>query len=406
MFNVKTKKGSVLAYSLIVMFMLLSIALIISKTSTISLQNSITTTKSVQAVQIAESGSQLAKSKIISLRSTATTTIKDLKDPTLPGANCDGSGKITGAAIAGGTYDVAFYKSDGSSLDCLGKLSDVKTIQVQGTKGDVTRAIEVSIPEMGTFTKCGDDIKDKNWNGTTNTLIYKTVSVTHGGKQHCWLKSNLGTTEIDATKVSSYGWYFQWGRGADGHQVYCGDGTCSGANICKTLNLSDGYYTNCKIGTAPNLNPDGLFRKIIFDLSVNAGDWLLPHDSNLWTSTGGANNPCPTGFHVPTLTGDSTGELGELSYLLTHPQGAVTNPIVSLDVATPLSMPKAGAREYSGQTFAAPDYQSRGSSYCYWSSTTSGNESYALNIDGSKNPKSVSSKRALGCSVRCIQDAP
>lgn len=150
-----TKKGSVLAYSLIVMFMLLSIALVMSKTATMSRQNAITTTRSVQALQIAESGSQATNKQIMSLRGDTTKTITDLANA-LGGSCNNGTGFVT-ASMSGGTYSVQLREYDASGNlsnvpNCSVRLNKLKQISVQGTSGgDVTRAIELSVPDPVNF---------------------------------------------------------------------------------------------------------------------------------------------------------------------------------------------------------------------------------------------------------------
>ena len=110
-------------------------------------------------------------------------------------------------------------------------------------------------------------------------LTYGTV-VGEDGK--CWMTKNLGATQVavNATDTNSYGYYYQWGRGNDGHQI---------SNSATTSVNSDS-------DTPPNGN--------FITENASPYDWRVPQSPNeatLWAGpNGGSNNPCPTGWHVPT----------------------------------------------------------------------------------------------------------
>ena len=70
---------------------------------------------------------------------------------------------------------------------------------------------------------CGDEV----------TFVYNGGTVTYGTVEsaggRCWMDRNLGASQVatSSNDVASYGDLFQWGRGADGHQLvnrYSGDG--------------------------------------------------------------------------------------------------------------------------------------------------------------------------------------
>ncbi len=114
------------------------------------------------------------------------------------------------------------------------------------------------------------------------------------------------------------------------------------------------------------------------------GNWYTGASPNaLWTSTGGTNNPCPTGFHVPTQ--------GEWSALLTA--ASITNSTQAYNSL--LVLPLAGRRWYHDAT--PRDFGAYG---WYWSSTVNTAESAYVIIFWSSN----SQYRAEASSVRCIQN--
>lgn len=106
-------------------------------------------------------------------------------------------------------------------------------------------------------------------------ITYGTVLAEDG---RCWLDRNLGAKETatSPTDTDAYGWYFQWGRGADGHQLPASETT-----------------------TAQSPADDPGHAKLILPTS-STGDWRNPSNNNLWQGEDGANNPCPAGFRVPT----------------------------------------------------------------------------------------------------------
>lgn len=115
------------------------------------------------------------------------------------------------------------------------------------------------------------------------TFTYKGSSVTYGTvlkNSLCWLDRDLGANQICTAYNDSacYGDLFQWGRLADGHQIVT-SGTTS------TLSSSD--------------NPG--HSNFIFG-SNTTYDWRDPQNTNLWQGTYGTNNPCPSGWRIPTST--------------------------------------------------------------------------------------------------------
>ena len=177
---------------------------------------------------------------------------------------------------------------------------------------------------------------------------------------------------IGSTDHLAYGDLFQWGRGADGHQLITRTNATTGAAVngtTTTLSSTDtpGNALFIKNGTAPN-------------------DWRSGQNVNLWQGVNGTNNPCPSGYRLPTQ-----GELDaeRLSWTTQDPAGAF---------ASLLKLPVAGYRNYSD---GLPG--STGSGGFYWSSTISSGSSLRLRFNSIVADMLVN-VRAGGASVRCIMD--
>ncbi len=210
--------------------------------------------------------------------------------------------------------------------------------------------------------------------GTPVTFMYNGSSVTYGTVERayggivgtkCWLDRNLGATQVatSSTNAASYGDLFQWGRGADGHQV-----RTSGTTEVQSATDSPGH--------GDFIYEDEFTR-----------DWRSPQNDNLWQGVNGINNSCPNGFRLPTVD-ELIAELASWD----------PNFNAAGAFASPLKLPLAGARASVNGLLTEV-----GTIGFYWSSTVSGQSSLGLLFNGSAvvvNPYF----RASAFSVRCIKN--
>jgi uncharacterized protein (TIGR02145 family) len=214
---------------------------------------------------------------------------------------------------------------------------------------------------VSTAFVCGSSTVTATYNGSA--ITYGTV-ISSGSK--CWLDRNLGATQVATSSLdaASYGGLFQWGRVDDGHQI-------ASSTTTTTLSSSD---------VPGNAN----FIKV---LSANTpNDWRSPQNNNLWQGVNGINNPCPSGFRLPTIT-ELNAE--RLSWTSNNAAGAL---------ASPLKLPMTiGRNSDNGGYFGGQSYG------FYWSSSISGIYVQKLYINGTAS-NIDNNIRADGMSVRCIKD--
>ena len=215
------------------------------------------------------------------------------------------------------------------------------------------------------------------WIETCGTGSYPTYSVfcTSGAAAvvdvvsttgKTWMDRNLGASQVatSSTDANSYGDLYQWGRRSDGHQ-------CRNSGTTSTLSSVD----------------EPVHGSFITASSGNY-DWRSPQNANLWQGVSGVNNPCPSGYRIPT-----SAEL-EAERLIWS-QNNSTGAFASL-----LKLPLAGYRDASSGSLTGV-----GTIGEIHSSTISGNYRNVLsfsNINTSANTGATA--RGIGSSVRCIKN--
>lgn len=194
---------------------------------------------------------------------------------------------------------------------------------------------------------------------TQDGILYGTVLYNN----RCWLDRNLGAQKV-ADSVNdplSYGYYYQWGRGNDGHQL-----------------------SNSNTTTVLATNPVPVHGNFIISAS-NPYDWLTPQNSGLWNeSSGYLNNPCPPGWNVP--------DLSEWSLVWENWESVIDA------YHSPLKISGSGYRRYSDG-----GYSSIGSASSLWTNQPNTTGSFAIGAGTSKF-LTVNNNRAQGLTVRCIRD--
>jgi len=216
---------------------------------------------------------------------------------------------------------------------------------------------DASATECNLLTVCGKTC-------TFGDLTYGTVLAADG---KCWLDRNLGATQVATAYNDSaaYGWIFQWGRSADGHQIPTSEKT---SILSSTDDPGHSYFIKASPPPCGNC------------------DWRDPQNDNLWQGINGINNPCPTGFRLPTME--------EWVDLINSEN--ITNYTAAF--SSSLKLTAAG---YRGPTSGT--YEGQGNVGYYWSSSVRDTGAYDLQITSSQASTHYY-QRTVGFSVRCIAE--
>ena len=200
--------------------------------------------------------------------------------------------------------------------------------------------------------------------GTVHCLGVPTavVDVFNPTTGKTWMDRNLGASQVatSSTDALAYGDLYQWGRFSDGHQ-------------CRTSGITSTKSTTDTPGHANFIS--GI---------MSPYDWRNLQNNNLWQGVSGVNNPCPSGYRLPT-----DAELNE-----ERASWSTQNAIGAF--GSPLKLTVTGGR--SATTATLYEVGTRG---YYWSSTIDGTNAWALRFS---IPSMFSKSRGDGLAVRCIKD--
>ncbi|PAM94092.1 hypothetical protein B4N84_13495 [Flavobacterium sp. IR1] len=254
-------------------------------------------------------------------------------------------------------------------------------VSTPGSYAITTTANGITFSAAGHFTATGDQkvvlqasgvpVSDGfhsftiDANGATCSFRRETMSnIVKGGSGKIWLSYNLGATAIPTSKidVAQYGDYYQWGRENDGHQK-----KNSPTDKTKSPTDSPGH---------------GFFILTTFN-------WEVSPSTTSWIGVTGKNNPCPSGFRIPT----EQEWLDELRDSKITDSDTAYNSVLKLTVG--------GLREVNYGKF----YKASVAGY-YWTDTTvigtSEKRKRAIHIETSAT--GIDQPRSHGENVRCIQD--
>jgi hypothetical protein len=191
------------------------------------------------------------------------------------------------------------------------------------------------------------------------SFAFAQTSVTSATTGKVWLDRNLGATQV-ATSLSdanAYGGLYEWGRKTDGHQLRTA--TTVAGQVAAGSEGSSFYYDQW------------------------AGNWLTVADDTRWQTGDVTNNPCPSGYRVPTSAEFIAEGFADANAAF----------------ASNLKLPYTGFR--SNGDGIIYDVSSTG---YYWTSTMNGSNAIQKYFSAT-GANDWGQWRSAGLAVRCIYDA-
>ena len=212
-----------------------------------------------------------------------------------------------------------------------------------------------------------------------------------------WAPVNCGYHATDYKWGKLYQWGRKYGQGYSG-TLYDGDSNVIGQTSDATVpELSEG-------GVSLQGGQSDGNKNVFF---IESSDWLYSQNDALWNSGTEESpvkteyDPCPTGWRVPTYaelvelyrnrSSWTENDLGQGGYWFSGPSSYSSE-------AAQVFFPAAGYRRYDNGSAG-----SRGYSGLYWSSRPNNYNAYGLYFY-SGYAYMLNYNRALGFSVRCVQD--
>ena len=220
------------------------------------------------------------------------------------------------------------------------------------------------------------------------TPVYELVSPTG----RVWMDRNLGASRAatSSTDYLAYGSLYQWCRAADGHEKMTWTSSTTGTPV-------NGTTTMLSATSTPG-------HSLFITTTSSSYNWMSTAltNGNLWWNgtVAGTNSPCPTGYHVPTLTEWNA----ELALFAGNGGNNATGAYNLLKlVTTPFIRFWSDGSPIVYYGIISGHYWS---SSCTWNTTTTYGFvfGYTLNFDSGNASMSEIYCPANGMNVRCIKN--
>jgi uncharacterized protein (TIGR02145 family) len=279
--------------------------------------------------------------------------------------SADGGSEVTSRGICYATTPIPTL--DNSCINS-GSGTGRFTVNITGLTENTKYYVRAFATGMG-GTSYGNQAEFTTLERTRRDTVTEVVDVYNPITGRTWMDRNLGAGRVATSSYdySAFGHLYQWGRGADGHQI---------RNSPTTTTLS--------VSNSPT---NGNF--IIS--GVEPFDWLANQNNQLWQGLNGVNNPCPVGYRIPS-------EAEWMQEVQTWSSNNANGAFASV-----LKLPHTGAR--SGTNGVLFNDVGVGSHTWYWTNDTNGLMSRFMTVNGSGGPVHFGEyRRHEAYGVRCIKD--
>ena len=207
-------------------------------------------------------------------------------------------------------------------------------------------------------------------------------------QQMAYVPGSLSGTTAN-TDSTVYGALYQWGRWTDGHQLRTSSaiaGPVGSAGLDAT--------------TGQVIPTNAAFGRFITNSAIPV-DWRTPQLNTLWGPSMPSSNPCPTGWHVPSISewqSVSPASTAKNNWVMVLPSATSTGGFLVIpDGVNPtLFLPFSGTRSYTGGLGQA------GTIGYFWTPDITGTNSIKLTVEqASPYTTYDAGNRAFGFSIRC-----
>ena len=308
---------------------------------------------------------------------------------------------IAGNSTTGGTNPIVIGASSANGSAQLELVSTTKGFLAPRMTATQRNAIEPATTAAGLQVWCTDCnsgagelsiFNGTNWTNSSGALanmaplsgvnaicdgtrptVVKDVTHTFNGVTYTWMDRNLGASRAAITfnDYLAYGCLYQWGRGNDGHASMTHTSSNGGAP-------ANGVTTTLASSTSPS-------NTLFINPGNGTSSWMasVPNPETRWQGISGINNPCPTGYRIPTSA--------EFNAMINNIYNVGTSATSWSNATTRL--PVAGLRSNTGS------FIGNGSSGYYH--TSNGNFSISSTFASASSTYIYANN---GLSVRCIKN--
>jgi uncharacterized protein (TIGR02145 family) len=168
---------------------------------------------------------------------------------------------------------------------------------------------------------------------------------TIAGNGMTWVQANLGALRVATSNddADSYGWFYQWGKPTDGHQFKNSTGTSAQTTL--DIPPTGAFYSDGQFFWQKTTEP--------YNNNVFNGN------TDLWNGVNGKNNPCPTGWRLPTV---SEWASFVINYINNASSSGSTRAFDSF-----LKLPRQGFRDKGGAYYTYAQYPGADFTGAIWS---------------------------------------